>query len=328
MTDLADKAQLIQYLQAHGLYTKKGLGQNFLVDRGALERIVDSAEIRPDDCILEVGPGLGTLTQHLVGAHRRVVSVEIDDKIANLLVCQFSSINDSRRDPFTGQFPINNQCSNIKNCKIENSLKIAKLKIDNSRLDIVNGDILKVNVPELLGDCRSYKVVANIPYYITSKILRLFLEQTPKKPETIVILTQKELAERVCAKPGEMSLLSVSVQAYGNPEIVGIVKRDSFFPAPEVDSAILRIAIINDQFSIFNDKEKLSQKDFFRCVRIGFASRRKTLLNNLSAGYRLEKKVVLDILSEAGLDEYIRAQELSIAEWEKLSISIVKLFNC
>jgi 16S rRNA (adenine1518-N6/adenine1519-N6)-dimethyltransferase len=206
---------------------------------------------------------------------------------------------------------------------------------------------LKLNLSEVVDD-KPYKVVANIPYYITSKILRYFLEQE-NKPETIVLLTQKEVAEQITAKPGQMSLLSVSVQAYGEPEIVGIVKAGSFFPAPKVDSAILKIKNIHsfshpEQGEGSRDDDKsarmrpgtsgldssampqndnierlIPDKNFFRCVRIGFSSKRKTLLNNLSAGYHLDKEKVLDILIKSGLSENTRAQELGIEAWKKLS---------
>ncbi|MEK9156191.1 MAG: 16S rRNA (adenine(1518)-N(6)/adenine(1519)-N(6))-dimethyltransferase RsmA [Patescibacteria group bacterium] len=316
MADLTDKKQLIRFLQQHGLYTKKKLGQNFLVDRAALDKIVDAAGLLKDDCVIEIGPGLGVLTEELVKRAGKVVAVELDAALAEILEVRFS--------------------------KLEENQKPLK-----SKIDILKSDILRINLSETTKDCSSYKVVANIPYYITSKILRFFLE-AEKKPELIVLLTQKEVAERIVAKPGEMSILSVSVQYYGRPEIIDIVPETSFFPMPEVDSAILKISNIhtpsnspllrgrnlnNSSFlkigNIPSDSspkigevrwgmENTDVKEFFRCIHIGFSSRRKTLLNNLSAGYHLDKKTTLDILEKVGLTERTRAQELSIGKWQEL----------
>lgn len=297
MIDLADKSQLIQYLKSNGLYTKHALGQNFLVDREVLDKIIETAEIKPDDLIIEVGPGLGVLTAELVKKCDDLVAFEIDKNLARLLARQLSSIND--------QYPINDQ---VENLNIENLLKIG-----NCKLKIICDDILKVSILEIVNR-RKYKVVANIPYYITSKILQLFLTQK-NKPESITLLVQKEVAERICARPGQMSTLSISVQAYAEPEIIDIVKASSFFPSPKVDSAILKIRIMNHESRIMG----VDDKDFFRLIHIGFASKRKTLLNNLTAGYHLDKEKSLAIIKSVGLNENVRAQELSIEEWAELT---------
>mgnify|MGYP001613485728 CR=1 FL=1 len=341
--DLTNKSELIHYLQSHGLYTQKKLGQNFLIDRVALEKIVEAADISKDDLIVEVGPGLGTLTEELIKNAGKVVAVELDKKLAVLLGERFATAVIS--SPEEGHL---GRRGEPRNPSIEKGSLHGGRDDNMGKLEIINSDILKVNIDNITKG-EKYKVVANIPYYITSKILRFFLEQE-NKPETIVLLTQKEVAERICAKPGEMSVLSVSVQAYGEPEIIDIVKRDSFFPAPEVDSAILRISNIHP-FSCHSDRPKGVEesfirslddarddkkagiqadnctdfeRQFFRCVHIGFASRRKTLLNNLSAGYHLDKDAVLDILKEAGLSDKARAQELSLMQWQKLSKIIAK----
>lgn len=340
--DLTDKQQLIDYLQKNGLYTKHELGQNFLVDRRALDRIVEAAELKERDeeqgtmgqeVVFEVGPGLGTLTAELVGRAGEVIAIEKDEKLAELLISKFQFL-------ISNQFQISNVKKEegvseiiIKNLDTNNSLKNK-----NYKLKILTDDILKVNLPELIGE-RKYKVVANIPYYITSKILKLFLTME-KRPESIVVLTQKEVAQRIIAKPGDMSVLSVSVQAYGEPEIIDIVPKESFFPSPKVDSAILRIKNIHPfkstKSETRNPKEYLpytppnlggegggiNEKAFFRLVHIGFASRRKTLQNNLSAGYHITKTEASDIIKKAGLPENVRAQELSIEDWQRLVSSI------
>ena len=279
MIDLTEKSQLLDHLKKHGLWAKKGLGQNFLVDRNALDKIVEAAELTQDDTVIEVGPGVGTLTSELLKRAKEVVAVEMDDKLAEIL-----------------------------------------RSTNNGKLKVINADILKFNLNEIIEN-KPYKVVANIPYYITSKIIELFLT-AENKPELIVLLVQKEVAERICAKPGEMSVLSVSVQLYGKPEIVGIVPKESFFPSPKVDSAILKIDNIQDPFdslSLAQDDTGSLSKSFFRCVHIGFSSRRKTLINNLSAGYHIAKETASDIIRQTGFGENVRAQELSVEDWKRLS---------
>lgn len=294
--DLTDKDDLIKYLQSHGLYTKHSLGQNFLVDREVIMKIVGSAGLCDERCtidnelVIEVGPGLGTMTEELVKYADEVIAVEMDDKLADLLPIVISSeIERSDKDFST----------------------LDTSRSRNDKLVVVSDDILNVNIPELVGD-RKYKVVANIPYYITSKILRLFLT-LKNKPETIVVLTQKEVAERICAEQGDHSVLSLSVQAYGDPEIIDIVPASSFFPIPKVNSAILRIRIMNNELRIMDEKE------LFRLINIGFASKRKTLVNNLSAGLHITKSESGDIIKKMGLSENIRAQELSLDQWKKLA---------
>lgn len=289
--DLTDKNQLLDYLKQYGLWTNKGLGQNFLVDRVALEKIIEAAEIKSDDYIVEIGPGVGTLTEELVKKAGEVLSVEIDTKLAQLLNCYIVKL-----------------LGGLSNIAIE--------QYNNNKFEIINADILKLNLNEIIKD-KPYKVVANIPYYITSKIISLFLSRE-HKPELIVLLVQKEVAERICAKPGDMSVLAVSVQLYGKPEIVDIVPKESFFPSPKVDSAILKVDRIQNTDNSFDEKK------FFRTVHIGFAARRKTLLNNLMVGYQLDRNKVLDILNKMGLSENVRAQELSIEKWKELE----ELINC
>ncbi|MEI8143138.1 MAG: rRNA adenine dimethyltransferase family protein [Candidatus Berkelbacteria bacterium] len=314
--DLTNKDELIRYLQSHGLYTKHSLGQNFLVDRVALDKIVAAAELRSDDLVLEVGPGLGTMTTELIKYAKKVLGVEIDDNLAKLLASKLSNIKD--QCSINGQISSINVQENIKiteNCKVKNLIDHWHLKLDHSSIDIYNDDILKINIPALVGD-REYKVVANIPYYITSKILRLFLT-LKSKPTTIVVLTQKEVAERICATAGDHTVLSLSVQAYGKPEIVDIVKKESFFPAPKVDSAILKISICKTDAQYLQDRE--FEKSLFRLIKFGFASKRKTLVNNLGSGTGLGKEKILAILSDMEIGEKARAQELSLDQWIKIA---------
>jgi 16S rRNA (adenine1518-N6/adenine1519-N6)-dimethyltransferase len=331
MINLTDKNELLNYLKSNGLWAKHSLGQNFLVNKEVLDQIVEAAELSRTDCVIEVGPGLGTLTQELLPKVDKLIAIEKDDNLAKLLETYVSKMAEDEEANSDGM-------PKPPFAKATEVAQLVRHDRNNDRLKIINGDILQVNIPELIGD-RPYKVVANIPYYITSKILRLFLE-LPKQPETIVLLVQKEVAERICAKKGDMSTLAVSVQAYAQAEIVSIVPRNSFFPAPDVDSAILRIKVSSEGVERFfplcqgyggqvadaqndkkdgqDDKLKELEKQLFRLVHIGFASRRKTLANNITSGYHLDKKIAADIIKSAGFSEGVRAQELDVQDWANL----------
>ena len=249
---------------------KKSLGQNFLRDQEILEKIIKSADLKADDFVIEVAPGEGVLTEKLAKKVASVLAIEIDQNLIPTLEKKFKA---------------------------------------NNKIKIINDDILKINLENLTSK-KNYKVIANIPYYITSKIIRLFLESTTP-PSEMILMVQKEVAERIVAKPGKMSLLAVSVQYYAKAELLFEVPRDSFFPIPEVDSAILKISGIK--------KNKSATKKFFQVVRAGFSAKRKTLLNNISNGLQLEKKLVEEKLKTIDLKPTARAQELSLSDWEKLS---------
>lgn len=237
-----------------------------------------SAGIGKDNTVLEIGPGLGVLTKELSKKCVKVIAVEKDKKLAGFL-------------------------AELKNKKLLGG-----------NVEIINGDILKLNIEEIIkkhsvgGD---YKLVSNIPYYITSPVIKLFLENKIQ-PKLIILLIQKEVAERICATAGKMSVLALGVQIYGQPEIVDYVSRVSFYPQPEVDSAILKIKNIKKDFH--NDY----YGKIFRIIKIGFSSKRKTLANNLSAGLRIEKNKASEILKKAGIDPGLRAQELGLKDWERL----------
>lgn len=268
-----NKEALLQLLRAEGLWAKKGLGQNFLVDDNALANIVEAAELSENDTVLEIGPGLGVLTEELVKKAKKVVAVELDEVLAARLKTQ-----GSERD----------------------------------NLEVVQGDALQLNIDEVIGD-EPFKLVANIPYYITGKIIEKYLTAL-NRPSLIVLLVQKEVAERICAKPGQMSVLSFSVQLYGEPEIVSVVPANSFFPAPKVDSAILKIKI--------SETKGLDEKELFKYVKMGFSSKRRTLANNLSGGLHIPRENIENILRDLGLSHMARAQELSVRDWISLVAKI------
>jgi 16S rRNA (adenine1518-N6/adenine1519-N6)-dimethyltransferase len=186
-----------------------------------------------------------------------------------------------------------------------------KKNLSKDNLELINADFLKFDVLKIFKD-QKFKVVANIPYYITGKILRVLFE-LKNKPKLIVLLVQKEVAQRVCAKKGDLSVLAIMVQTFAEGEIARIVKNTSFWPIPEVDSAILKMRV-DESFSL-----GVNQKEYFKLVKIGFSSRRKTILNNLRAGMRLEKEEVEERLKKIGIEAGVRAQTLDRAEWRKMS---------
>ncbi len=271
--------QTQKLLRRSGIRARKGLGQHFLIDQEVLRLIISAAQLTPEDVVVEVGPGLGVLTRELARQAGWVVAVELDNKLAAMLKQTLSS---------------------FKN------------------LTIVNEDVLKVDPATLLQELKtefpsvSYKVVANLPYYITSPTLRHFLE-AEVKPQFMVVMVQKEVAEEITAKPGQMSLLSVSVQLYGQPAIVGYVPAQCFYPAPEVDSAILKVTPYSQAVVEVSDRES-----FFALVRAGFSASRKQIANSLAQGLKVSKIEALDLLERAKIAPQRRAETLSLEEWAHL----------
>ena len=260
-------------LKRYGLRAHKGLGQNFLQDPLALEKIATAAEIQPTDTVLEIGPGLGSLTRYLAVAAKTVVAVELD---ANLLP----------------------------------PLKAILAPYSNVRL--IHGDILKLSPQDLVSE-KDYLVAANIPYYITSAVIRHLLENDPK-PRRIVLTVQKEVAQRICAEPGDMSLLALSVQVYGKPRNAARIPAGAFFPAPKVDSAVLCVDIYpSPQIA----PELLDT--FFQLIKAGFRQKRKTLRNSLSSGLHISTADTVGLLTKANIDPQRRAETLSIEEWSLLA---------
>ena len=259
-------------LKRFHLRADKNLGQNFLQDHSALENIALTAEIQDDDSVLEIGPGLGSLTRYLAVSAREVTAIELDDEILPAL--------ETILTPY----------KNIR---------------------VVHGDILKTRISELIHT-PDYLVVANIPYYITSAVIRHLLE-SEVKPRRVVLTIQKEVAERICAPAGDLSLLALSVQVYGKPELVAKISADAFYPAPKVDSAILRVDIYKEPLI---PHEML--KTFFKFIKAGFSQKRKTLRNSLSAGLHIPAKEAEAMLAAAQIDHMRRAETLSMEEWQRL----------
>jgi 16S rRNA (adenine1518-N6/adenine1519-N6)-dimethyltransferase len=276
-------------LEEWDLRPSKGLGQSFLTDQVILEKIVAAAELTPRDVVLEIGAGLGTMTEHLAHDAGHVVAVELDERLIPVLESVLAAFDN---------------------------------------VTLIQGDILALDLAATIGatahrlsipDTRyptpdiPYKVVANLPYYITSAVLRHLLE-ADLKPQRLVVTVQREVAERIIAKPGQMSLLAVSVQVYGRPQLLFRIKPGSFYPPPEVESAVVQVDVHATPPVPVEDMAA-----FFRIVRAGFSQRRKQLHNTLAAGLRRPSQEVTARLQEAGIDPRRRAQTLSLEEWAKVT---------
>ena len=258
----------------------KGLGQHFLVDPGILHTITSAADLEVNDTVIEVGPGLGILTSELVKRSKKVMAVELDSKLADNLQCKFAS---------------------------------------SPQLSVINADILDIGIADFITTYapdahrpQGYKVIANLPYYIASPILRHFLEAT-LKPSIMVIMVQKEVAQSIIAEPGNMSLVGISVQLYGKPRIIKYVPPDCFHPRPKVDSAILRIDVYPQPILDIADFDK-----FFKIVKAGFSTPRKQIRNSLSIGHDLPIPDVVATLENAGISPQRRPQTLCLEEWRSL----------
>lgn len=264
-------------LEKHDLQPKKSLGQNFLHDPQVLEKIVSVAEVGPEDRVLEIGPGTGLLTAHLADIASEVIAVELDTRLKPILDAQFAGRPNIR---------------------------------------VIWDDILNVDV-ESLFDGRDYIVVANVPYYITSAILKHLLERD-HKPRRIILTVQLEVAERVAAKPNDMSVLAVSVQFFGKPHMAGKLNPAVFWPRPDVESALLRIDVFAQAPVDVPDV-----KTFFRVVRAGFGQKRKQLKNSLGSGLALDAARLTAISAASGVDLTRRAETLTLEEWAALARAVV-----
>ena len=275
---LPDKLPAInipQLLRIYDLRPDKRLGQNFLIDPSALKKVVEAAELEPGETVLEIGSGLGSLTRLLALEAARVITVELDSRLIAPLKDVLSSF---------------------------------------SNVEIIQGDILSFRPEQLVktesDDAQTYySVVANIPYQITSALIRHLLEAA-FPPRKLVLTIQKEVAERICVKTGKMNLLALSVQVYGEPKLVVKIPAGAFYPTPKVDSAVVRVDLHAQPFLPSN-----ISKIFFQLARAGFSQKRKTLRNALSAGMHWKKNQTKSILNSAGIDSQRRAETLTIEEW-------------
>jgi 16S rRNA (adenine1518-N6/adenine1519-N6)-dimethyltransferase len=255
------------------IHAKKSLGQNFLINDGIIAKIVTAAELTPEDTVLEVGPGTGNLTRALAMSGARIIAVEKDHRVIEDLNAEFSA----------------------------------------AQIEIVEGDILQFK-PEDHGLIEGeYKIVANLPYYITSHFIRTVFEEWPQ-PSDMIIMVQKEVAKRIMSAPPDMNLLALSVQYYAEPTIITHVSRGSFRPIPDVDSSVIRLTP-KTEYALTAEKEEL----FFSLIKAAFSGKRKQLLNTLPKVTGLNKGALITALENAEIDPQARPETLDIEDWQRLA---------
>lgn len=272
MIDLCSKKTIKKILKNSHLSPSKRLGQNFLIDKVVLQKILTHANLQPQETILEVGAGVGTLTFNLAKKVKKVIAIEKDQRLCQIL---------------------RETLKNLKN------------------VEILQGDILKLLNSQLQLKARDYKVVANLPFYLTAPVIRKFLE-SPSPPKEMILTVQKEVAQRICAKPPKINLLALSIQFYATPKIINYISKKSFWPSPKVDSALIKLKT-KKKF-----KNENAKRIFFLLVKAGFSHPRKKLINNLSQTLGVEKKKILKWLKNAKLKEDIRAESLGLEDWFSL----------
>lgn len=270
---------LFQKFQKQGFWKKKSLGQNFLINPRIIDKIILTTKVTKDDTILEIGPGPGNLTKKLAERAKLVIAIEKDRRLIPILKNEFK---------------------------------------DKSNIKIIEGDILENSFPEAwLLENGEYKAVGNIPYYITSSLLRVMFEKWPM-PKLIVLMVQKEVAQRIIAKPPHMNLLALSVQYYAEPKIISYVSKNNFRPVPKVDSAIISLKP-KDQRLKPEETEEL-----FKIIKAGFSGKRKQLASNLSKQLKIPKEKMIEIFEKLNLKPIIRAENLSLEQWGELSTYLSK----
>jgi len=276
--DLTDPNTIKRILKEYNTFAQKKFGQHFLIDQDVLNNIITAAKLKPNDIVLEIGPGLGTLTRALSSFVKQVVAVEKDPEIIRV----FKSIN-----------------SDLTGIEIvqDNALMLDR-KFFKTYLN------------------KPYKLIANLPYYLTSAIIRFFL-QGHFSPNMMVLMVQKEVAERIISTPPNANLLSIIIQFYGQPEIISNVSKNAFWPQPKVDSAIIRIIPYKKKLGTLISDEKL-----FQTIKAGFSEKRKQLHNSLTSSLHLDSAIIKKVLTQSGIKSSRRAQTLTIAEWIKLHQSL------
>jgi len=295
--NLASKKAIQNLLKKYQVRPSKRLGQNFLIDKRVIKKVIEVVSLKPKNIILEIGPGIGNLTQELAKKVKKVIAVEKDQKMVEIL---------------------------------KETLK------DYENVEIIKGDILKLDPRTYNLKSKIYKVVGNLPFYLTAPVIRKFLEAVKVKhrasacggegkdedkvliaPRQMTLVVQKEVGQRICARTPDMSILAVSVQFYAKPEIIGYISKKSFWPSPKVDSVILQIAPL-----VSTDRRLINADLFFKIVKAGFSQPRKQLINNLSKGLKFNRERVKNWLLKNNIQPNQRAETLTIENW----ISLTKNF--
>ena len=274
-------------LNKYNAHANKGYGQNFLIDQNVVDGILEKAEVNKDDLIIEIGPGLGNLTSPLLENAGKVICIELDPKMVSILTDRFSLYEN---------------------------------------FELINEDVLKVDLNKLIEDNNQFKtakVVANLPYYITTPIIMKLLEDKLNL-ESITVMVQKEVADRLTDKPGgkEVGAITYSINYYTNPETIIDVPRDSFIPAPNVDSAVIKLDVLKEP------KVKVSDEElFFKIIKFSFLQKRKTLMNSLSNSGLIPKDYLEEVLNELGIDLRVRAEQLTLEDFANITDYIKNNFN-
>lgn len=274
-------------LNKYNAHANKGYGQNFLIDQNVVDGILEKAEVNKDDLIIEIGPGLGNLTSPLLENAGKVICIELDPKMVSILTDRFSLYEN---------------------------------------FELINEDVLKVDLNKLIEDNNQFKtakVVANLPYYITTPIIMKLLEDKLNL-ESITVMVQKEVADRLTDKPGgkEVGAITYSINYYTNPETIINVPRDSFIPAPNVDSAVIKLDVLKEP------KVKVSDEElFFKIIKFSFLQKRKTLMNSLSNSGLIPKDYLEEVLNELGIDLRVRAEQLTLEDFANITDYVKNNFN-
>ncbi len=261
-------------LNQYGLKAKKKFGQNFLISEDIINQIIDKSNVSSEDTVLEIGPGLGTLTKQLLKNAKRVLAVELDEDMCDVLRARFNDEN----------------------------------------LEIINDDILKLDLNEYTSKYGQIKVVANLPYYITTPIIMKLLE-SKYDISSITVMVQKEVGERICSTSNdrENSSITISINYYAKPQIIIDVPKENFLPSPDVDSCVIKLDVLKEPPVKVDDEEK-----FFKLIKSAFSQRRKTILNSFSSG-GYDKPHIQNVLNELNLSEKLRAEDLSIEDYANIS---------
>ncbi len=267
--NLYSKRTIKETLKKYNVKLSKKLGQNFLIDKSAAKKLIQAADFKKQDIVLEIGPGIGTLTQEIASEVKKIIAVEKDEKMCQIL---------------------------------RETLK------DFNNIEIINADILFYKPPTI-----NYKLISNLPFYLTAVVIRKFLEEK-KVPKEMILIVQKEVGQRITSKPPHMNLLAVSVQFYAESKIIDYISKKSFWPQPEVDAAIIKLS-----GCARGETRKVNPGRFFKIVKAGFSHPRKTILNNFKKELKLEKEEIQEWLAKNNINSSQRPESLSLQDWLNLT---------
>ena len=309
--DLFSKKEIKKLLKKHQISPSKRLGQNFLVDKSVVKKVVDAADLKPEDIILEIGPGIGTQTQKLADRVKKVIAVEKDPNMIAILgetIKRLRNVDLIQADIRRLKF----QITKGEEDSAAFFFRLVSLSQNSASKFQANS---KIQIP------KNYKIVGNLPFYLTAPVIRQLLERTDARRLYAVFVVQKEVGQRICAKPPRMSILAVSVQVYAETKIMGYISKNSFWPQPKVDAAIIKILPLKIKS---HDRRISSQRKnlFFKVVKAGFSQPRKQLINNLSKSLKLSRAKVEIWLKKNDIRPTQRAETLTVKDWIKLTKSI------